>query len=72
MNPTQHSLKHAGPLLLDGCRTAAAADRLHVRRGSLTAPEWDPKAGRLLDDEAVNAMLLPRAFRGDWRLPEAG
>ncbi len=32
--------------------------------------EWDPKAERFVNDEAANAMLQARAFRGDWRLKE--
>ena len=34
--------------------------------------QWDPKAERFLNDDAANAMLQPRAFRGDWKLPEVG
>ena len=30
--------------------------------------EWDPKAERFVNDDAANAMLQSRAFRGDWRL----
>jgi len=33
---------------------------------------WDPQAERFIDDAAANAMLQPRPFRADWRLPEAG
>jgi len=33
--------------------------------------QWDPKAERFAGDEAAGAMLRPRAFRGDWKLPEA-
>ncbi len=32
--------------------------------------EWDPKAERFANDEAANAMLQARAFRGDWKLKE--
>jgi predicted dehydrogenase len=32
--------------------------------------EWDPKAERFVHDEAANAMLHARTFRGDWRLKE--
>jgi hypothetical protein len=32
--------------------------------------QWDPKAERFLKDESANAMLQPRTFRGDWKLPE--
>jgi hypothetical protein len=32
--------------------------------------EWDPKAERFVNDDAANAMLQARAFRGDWRLKE--
>ncbi|MGO8745277.1 MAG: hypothetical protein ACLQNE_04745 [Thermoguttaceae bacterium] len=31
---------------------------------------WDPQAERFPDDDAANAMLRPRAFRGDWKLAE--
>ena len=29
---------------------------------------WDPKAERFVKDDAANAMLKPRTFRGDWKL----
>ena len=32
--------------------------------------EWDAGAERFVNDEAANAMLAARAFRGDWRLKE--
>ena len=38
-----------------------------VKRGG--ALQWDPKAERFLNDDRANAMLQPRPFRGDWRLP---
>ena len=31
---------------------------------------WDPQAERFVNDDAANAMLQPRPFRGDWKLPE--
>lgn len=31
---------------------------------------WDPQAEQFLQDDGANAMLLPRAFRNDWELPE--
>jgi predicted dehydrogenase len=31
--------------------------------------QWDAKAGRF-SDEGANAMLEPRPFRGEWKLPE--
>jgi predicted dehydrogenase len=31
---------------------------------------WDPQAERFADDDAANALLQPRPFRGDWKLPE--
>ena len=31
---------------------------------------WDPQAERFVKDDAANAMLQPRTFRGDWKLPE--
>ena len=34
--------------------------------------QWDPKAERFTNDEAANAMLQPRTFRGEWKLPEVG
>jgi hypothetical protein len=40
---------------------SSAATRL--RRG------WDAKAERFLNDDRANALLQPRAFRGDWKLP---
>ncbi len=39
-----------------------------VKRGRKL--RWDPQAERFIDDEAANAMLQPRPFRGDWKLPE--
>jgi hypothetical protein len=30
---------------------------------------WDPKAERVVGDDAANAMLQPRTFRADWKLP---
>ena len=32
--------------------------------------QWDPQAERFANNDAANAMLRPRAFRGEWRLPE--
>lgn len=32
--------------------------------------QWDPQAERFINDDAANSMLEPRAFRGDWKLPE--
>ena len=32
--------------------------------------QWDRKAERFVNDDAANAMLQPRTFRGDWKLPE--
>ena len=40
-----------------------------VKRGCKLA--WDPQAERFPNDDAANALLQPRAFRGDWKLPEA-
>ena len=31
---------------------------------------WDPVAEQFTGDDAANAMLKARPFRGDWRLPE--
>ena len=31
---------------------------------------WDSQTERFIGDEAANAMLQPRTFRGDWTLPE--
>lgn len=39
-----------------------------VRQGHKLA--WDPQAERLLGDAPAAAMLEPRTFRGDWRLPQ--
>jgi predicted dehydrogenase len=33
--------------------------------------EWDPKTERFANDASANALLQPRAFRGDWKLVEA-
>lgn len=30
---------------------------------------WDPKAERFINDEAADAMMKARPFRGDWKLP---
>ena len=32
--------------------------------------KWDPKAERFVNDAAADAMLQPRIFRDDWKLPE--
>jgi predicted dehydrogenase len=32
--------------------------------------QWDPGAERFVNDDAANAMLQPRPFRGEWKLPE--
>jgi predicted dehydrogenase len=32
--------------------------------------QWDPTTERFANDAAANAMLQPRAFRGDWKLQE--
>jgi len=32
---------------------------------------WDPAAEQFPDDEAANALLQPRPFRGPWKLPPA-
>jgi len=32
--------------------------------------QWDPKVERFVNDKAADAMLQPRHFRGDWKLPE--
>lgn len=40
-----------------------------VKQGRKLA--WDPEAERFPNDAAANAMLQPRVFRGDWKLPEA-
>jgi predicted dehydrogenase len=31
---------------------------------------WDPKAERFENDPAANALLQPRPFRGEWKLPK--
>lgn len=33
--------------------------------------QWDPEKERFLNDDAANARLQPRQFRGDWKLPQA-
>lgn len=38
-----------------------------VKQGRKLA--WDPQAERFVGDDAANALLLPRAFRGEWQLP---
>ncbi len=30
---------------------------------------WNPRTERFRGDDAANAMLKHRAFRGDWKLP---
>lgn len=45
------------------CQLAAIA--LKARRKLI----WDPVAESFGDDEAANAMLQHRSFRGDWKLP---
>lgn len=35
------------------------------------ALRWDPQAERFLDNDAANAALQPRPFRGEWKLPSA-
>ncbi len=30
---------------------------------------WDPQAERFTNDDAANALLQPRPFRGEWKLP---
>ncbi len=39
-----------------------------VKRGGKL--RWDPQAERFIGDDAANALLEPRPFRGDWKLPE--
>ncbi len=41
---------------------------ISVKRGRKV--EWDPQAERFVNDDAANAMLRARAFRGDWKLKE--
>ncbi|MDO8542987.1 MAG: Gfo/Idh/MocA family oxidoreductase [Opitutaceae bacterium] len=31
--------------------------------------KWDPRAEQFINDDAANAMLQPRPFRGEWKLP---
>jgi predicted dehydrogenase len=38
-----------------------------VKRGRKL--RWDPQAEHFITDEAANAMLQPRVFRGEWTLP---
>ena len=33
--------------------------------------QWDPVAEQFINDPAANALLEPRPFRGEWKLPEA-
>ena len=33
--------------------------------------QWDPQAERFVNNDAANALLQPRPFRGEWKLPEA-
>ena len=40
-----------------------------VKQGRKLA--WDPQAERFPNDDAANALLQPRPFRGDWKLPAA-
>lgn len=34
--------------------------------------QWDPKTETFTNDEAANALMNARPFRGDWKLPEIG
>ncbi len=38
-----------------------------VKQGRKLA--WDPQTERFVGDDAANALLRPRAFRGEWKLP---
>lgn len=53
--------------------TAVRADTLcqlaliAVRQGRKL--QWNPQTEQFINDEAANALLQPRAFRGEWKLP---
>jgi predicted dehydrogenase len=32
--------------------------------------KWDPQAERFTNDDGANALLQPRPFRGEWKLPD--
>jgi predicted dehydrogenase len=67
------AVKHGGRAICD-IETAVRSDTLcqlaliAVKLGRKL--RWDPQAERFLDDDAANAMLRPRTFRGDWKLPD--
>lgn len=68
------AVKSRGRTLCD-IETAVRSDTLcqlaliAVKRGQKL--EWDPQAERFVNDSTANAMLQPRAFRGEWKLAEA-
>jgi len=66
------AIREKRPAICD-VETALRADTLcqlgliAVKRGR--ALQWDPVAERFTNDDGANALLQPRPFRGDWRLP---
>lgn len=68
------AIKSGAPTIC-GVETAVRSDTLcqialiAVKQGRKL--RWDPQAERFVDDEAANALLQPRAFRGAWKLPDA-
>jgi len=68
------AIRSGGSAICD-VETAVRSDTLcqlaliAVKRGRKI--QWDPKAERLIGDDAAAAMLQPRVFRGPWKLPDA-
>ncbi len=67
------AIRNGTPALCD-VNTAVRADTLcqlaliAVKQGRKLA--WDPAAERFANDPGADALLQPRTFRGDWKLPE--
>jgi len=48
------------------CDTLCQLALISVKMGRRL--EWNPKAERFVNDDAANAMLSQRKFRGDWKM----
>ena len=68
------AIKQGGRAICD-IETAVRSDTLcqlaHLAVKQGRKLQWDPVAEHFIDDAAANAMLEPRAFRGEWKLPPA-